>query len=62
MLGVRLAEGLAVGELDGPGREATAGLAKSGLVEPGALEFGRVRLTRRGRLLTDTVVRALLPD
>ncbi|WP_462188093.1 MULTISPECIES: radical SAM family heme chaperone HemW [unclassified Frankia] len=61
MLGVRLAEGLAVGELDGAGREAAAGLAKSGLVEPGALEFGRVRLTRRGRLLTDTVVRALLP-
>ncbi|KJE25588.1 coproporphyrinogen III oxidase, anaerobic [Frankia torreyi] len=62
MLGVRLAEGLGVAELDEAGLAACADLARSGLVEPGALESGRVRLTRRGRLLTDTVVRALLPD
>ena len=62
MLGVRLAEGLPVAELDETGLAACAELARSGLVEAGGLEFGRVRLTRRGRLLTDTVVRALLPD
>ncbi|MCK9876432.1 radical SAM family heme chaperone HemW [Frankia sp. AgPm24] len=62
MLGVRLAEGLAFDELDEPGRAAARDLARSGLVEPGGLESDVVRLTRRGRLLTDTVVRALLAD
>ncbi|MCM3883964.1 radical SAM family heme chaperone HemW [Frankia sp. R82] len=62
MLGVRLAEGLPVAELDEAGRAAAGELARSGLVEPGGLESAVVRLTRRGRLLTDTVVRALLAD
>ncbi|MCL9761742.1 radical SAM family heme chaperone HemW [Frankia sp. AiPa1] len=62
MLGVRLADGLAVDDLDDAGRVAMGELARSGLVEPGGLESGVVRLTLRGRLLTDTVVRALLPD
>ncbi|CAO5239033.1 Heme chaperone HemW [Frankia sp. AgKG'84/4] len=61
MLRVRLADGLDVGELDDAGRAASGELVDSGLVEAGGLEHGRIRLTRRGRLLTDTVVRALLP-
>ncbi|MCK9895564.1 radical SAM family heme chaperone HemW [Frankia sp. AgB32] len=61
MLRVRLADGLDVDELDDAGRAASGDLVDSGLVEAGGLEHGRIRLTRRGRLLTDTVVRALLP-
>jgi coproporphyrinogen III oxidase-like Fe-S oxidoreductase len=61
LLGVRLAEGLPVSELDAAGRAALPGLAGEGLVEPAAARAGRVVLTRRGRLLADTVVRALLP-
>jgi len=66
LLGVRLAGGLDVGMLDPTARTAVAGLVAGGLAEPAAaLGAGgrprRVVLTRRGRLLADTVVRALLP-
>jgi coproporphyrinogen III oxidase-like Fe-S oxidoreductase len=65
MLGVRLADGLALDQL-GPGaRTAVAGLVADGLVD-GAAALGRVEhggrrlvLTRRGRLLADAVVRSL---
>jgi len=61
LLGVRLVEGLPVGELEAGGRAAVAGLIATGLVDgPAALTERRVRLTLRGRLLTDTVVRRLL--
>jgi putative oxygen-independent coproporphyrinogen III oxidase len=60
MLRVRLAEGLPVRWLAGPGRSAAARAADDGLVVPGELTAGRVVLTRRGRLLADAVVRALL--
>ncbi|MBL7500137.1 coproporphyrinogen III oxidase [Frankia sp. CNm7] len=62
MLGVRLAEGLPLAELTPAGAAALDELVGSGLVAPEGLADGRVRLTRDGRLLTDTVVRALLSD
>ncbi len=62
MLGVRLADGLAVAELTEAGRARTGALAADGLIEPVALAAGRVLLTLRGRLLADTVIRGLLPD
>jgi oxygen-independent coproporphyrinogen-3 oxidase len=62
MLAVRLAEGLPVEELTPGGLTAVDELVDSGLVDPAGLAAGRVRLTRQGRLLTDTVVRALLPE
>ncbi|WP_460444558.1 radical SAM family heme chaperone HemW [Angustibacter aerolatus] len=62
LLGVRLVEGLEVAVLSPGGRRAVAGLVADGLVDGRAAVTGRVVLTRRGRLLADTVVRALLPD
>ncbi|MGH3743916.1 MAG: radical SAM family heme chaperone HemW [Mycobacteriales bacterium] len=56
LLGVRLAEGLALAELPDPGPAGQ--LAADGLVD---LAGDRLVLTRRGRLLADTVVRALVP-
>jgi oxygen-independent coproporphyrinogen-3 oxidase len=56
MLGVRLAEGLALRD----GERATAAdLAARGLLDGHALRAGRAVLTLHGRLLADTVVRAL---
>lgn len=65
LLGVRLADGLALDALPPGGRAAVAGLVADGLVEPGAALHGagrarRVVLTRPGRLLADAVVRRLL--
>lgn len=62
MLGVRIADGLPLAELAPAGAAAVPGLVDGGLVDPDGVAAGRVRLTRRGRLLADTVVRALLPD
>jgi len=61
LLGVRLAAGLPLEALAVPGRAAVPDLVDGGLVAPGAVAGGRVALTRRGRLLADTAVRALLP-
>lgn len=58
LLGVRLAEGLALAEVPLPAR--AAGLLDEGLLAPGPFAHGRLVLTLRGRLLADTVVRALL--
>ncbi|WP_019136811.1 radical SAM family heme chaperone HemW [Cellulomonas massiliensis] len=63
MLGVRLAQGLPVAELPSSGRRAVAGLVADGLVDGRAAldrTDPRLRLTRRGRLLADAVVRALV--
>ncbi|WP_226346054.1 radical SAM family heme chaperone HemW [Agilicoccus flavus] len=71
LLGVRLADGLPLSDLDARGRAAVAGLVADGLLDPGAALGGRPAreggeaqrravLTLRGRLLADTVVRALL--
>jgi putative oxygen-independent coproporphyrinogen III oxidase len=61
MLGVRVVDGLPVTELDEAGRRAVPGLVADGLAQRRQAVAGRVVLTRRGRLLADTVVRALLP-
>lgn len=60
LLGVRLADGLPVGVLGPLGRRAVAGLVADGLVDGRSAVRGRVVLTRRGRLLADTVVGSLL--
>ncbi len=61
LLGVRLREGLPLDVLDAAGRTAVAGLVADGLVDGhAAVGEKRVVLTRRGRLLTDAVVRSLL--
>ena len=60
LLGSRLVEGLPVADLYQPGRRAVAGLVADGLVDGRAAIGGRVLLTRRGRLLADTVVHRLL--
>ena len=57
MLRLRLAEGLPLDLLDGPGRDALDRAAADGLLE---VDAGRAVLTRRGRLLADAVVHALL--
>jgi len=61
LLGVRLAEGLPIEQLDAAGRSAVAGLVGDGLADGAvAIRERRLVLTRRGRLLADAVVRALL--
>ena len=57
LLGVRLRDGLPIHGL--PGRAAVAGLIADGLVDAAAAFAGRIRLTLRGRLLADAVVRRL---
>ncbi|MCH8612809.1 radical SAM family heme chaperone HemW [Arsenicicoccus dermatophilus] len=61
LLGIRIAAGLPVDELDDEGQHAVAGLVADGLVDGTAAVRDRTLvLTRRGRLLADTVVRRLL--
>lgn len=59
LLAVRLREGLPVDGVPVP--SCLPALAADGLLDDDELAAGRVALTRRGRLLADTVVRALLP-
>jgi len=62
MLELRLADGLPLDVLDDAGRAAARQAAADGLADPAALADAagpRVRLTLRGRLLADAVVRAL---
>ena len=59
----RLSEGLPVAGLPSSARPALAGLVADGLVDGRVLldrSDPRVLLTRRGRLLADAVVRALV--
>lgn len=60
LLGVRLREGLPTDLLTAAGRQAVAGLVADGLVDGRAAIGGRVVLTRRGRLLADTVVHQII--
>jgi oxygen-independent coproporphyrinogen-3 oxidase len=62
LLGVRVREGLSISELTPSGRTAVAGLIADELVEAPAALQGKIRLTLRGRLLADAVVRRLLED
>jgi len=57
LLETRLVEGLPVDVLDDPGRSWLPDLLSGGLI---AEDRDRVRLTRRGRLLADAVVRDLV--
>lgn len=59
LLGVRLREGLDLRLLSDAARVAVAALVADGLLDGVAAVRGRAVLTRRGRLLADTVVRAL---
>ncbi len=59
MLGLRLADGLPLDVLDAPERAAAKRAATEGLLT--ITPSDRLILTRRGRLLADTVVRDLLP-
>ena len=63
LLRSRLREGLRLKDvgMDGDPLALLAGVVADGLVDPEAAEAGLVVLTLRGRLLADTVVRALLP-
>jgi coproporphyrinogen III oxidase-like Fe-S oxidoreductase len=60
MLRLRLASGLPLVRLDDAGRAAASQAGTDGLLDPAALSGGRAVLTRRGRLLADAVVHALL--
>jgi oxygen-independent coproporphyrinogen-3 oxidase len=61
MLAVRRREGLPTADLDPAARSCVPQLVSWGLVEAVAAARGRVVLTRRGRLMADSVVRELLP-
>ncbi len=60
MLRLRLASGLPLGWLDEAARVAVERAVADGLLELPADAKDRAVLTRRGRLLADGVVRALL--
>ncbi len=59
MLLIRLAQGCPVTELGPAGRAGAAAVVADGLADRAAYARGRIVLTRRGRLLADTVARAL---
>ena len=60
MLAVRLRAGLSTDVLPSASLDRLPQLTRWGLIEPGALDGGRIVLTRRGRLLADAVVRELV--
>jgi oxygen-independent coproporphyrinogen-3 oxidase len=60
LLGVRLAEGHPVSDLQPAGLAAAGRAVGDGLLEGDSLAAGRIRLTLRGRLLADAVVRDLV--
>jgi putative oxygen-independent coproporphyrinogen III oxidase len=62
LLGVRLAQGHPLDDLDEGGRRASSRLVGEGLLEACAYDAGRAVLTLRGRLLADAVVRDLVAD
>ena len=60
LLGIRLSDGLPV-DAATASSSAVARLVEDGLLDPAAEREHLLRLTLRGRLLADSVVRALLP-
>jgi oxygen-independent coproporphyrinogen-3 oxidase len=63
LLGVRLADGMPVGRLRAERTAAIPGLIADGLIDGRtALRDKKIRLTLRGRLLADTVVRQLVGE
>ena len=61
MLQTRLRQGMSVWELEQPALDQLGRLVENGLIEDPRTLGDRVVLTRRGRLLADVVVHALLP-
>ena len=59
LLETRLSDGMAIVDLPEANRTRVAGLIADGLVDAGAAISGRIRLTLKGRLLADAVVREL---
>ena len=62
LLTIRIRDGLPMTELTPSGRTAVAGLIADEMVEAAGAFHGTIRLTLRGRLLADAVVRRLLED
>jgi putative oxygen-independent coproporphyrinogen III oxidase len=62
LLTTRIRDGLPMAELTPSGRTAVAGLIADELVDAASALHGTIRLTLRGRLLADAVVRRLLDD
>jgi oxygen-independent coproporphyrinogen-3 oxidase len=62
LLTTRIRDGLPMTELTPSGRTAVAGLIADELVDAAGALHGTIRLTLRGRLLADAVVRRLLED
>jgi len=62
LLESRLSEGLAIADLPQANRTRVAGLIADGLVDAAAALRGRVRLTLKGRMLADAVVRELTDE
>jgi len=60
MLGLRLADGLAVTQLTPEAAEGVPQLVDEGLLDPASAGEGRLVLTDRGRLLADAVIRRLV--
>ena len=60
MLRMRMRTGLPLAVLRADGQAAVPDLVADGLVDTAALDAGTLVLTRRGRLLADAVIRALL--
>jgi oxygen-independent coproporphyrinogen-3 oxidase len=61
LLGIRIVDGLPLDQVPQAGRGAVPDLVRAGLLEPMAAMTDQIVLTREGRLLADTVVRALVP-
>jgi coproporphyrinogen III oxidase-like Fe-S oxidoreductase len=59
MLAIRLADGCPVEVLSPAGQANAPAVVAEGLARPDAYAAGRIVLTRRGRLLADTVTRML---
>ncbi|MBB6034065.1 oxygen-independent coproporphyrinogen-3 oxidase [Phytomonospora endophytica] len=62
LLRLRIVDGIRVTSLAPPGPEKAARAVADGLLDEEAFAEGIARLTLRGRLLADAVVRDLLPD
>ncbi|MGP6171837.1 radical SAM family heme chaperone HemW [Microbacterium sp. A196] len=59
LLETRLSDGMAISDLPEGNRAGVAGLIADGLVDAASAFAGRIRLTLKGRLLADAVVREL---
>jgi oxygen-independent coproporphyrinogen-3 oxidase len=59
MLGLRLADGLALAALSGPSKAAAERSVASGHLDNSCWQAGKLVLTRSGRLLADAIIRDL---